>query len=99
MVSKNPGTTVSAGQGALMISAADNVSALAQRVLPTGTTAVECRLTTDGDQGQTWGTGMALAWPGGQQLRINVRIPDAPSWHTSFSREYRSLSCREDPAR
>jgi len=75
--SKHPGTAIATAKGALTISAADNVTAVAERPLPAGTTAVECRLAVDGDQGQTWGPGLFLIWPGGQQLRINVRIPDA----------------------
>ena len=32
--------------------------------------------TVDGATGETWGPGLALVWPGGQQLRINFRGPD-----------------------
>ncbi|MCW1924449.1 endo-alpha-N-acetylgalactosaminidase family protein [Luteolibacter arcticus] len=77
ITSKHPGTSIVSADGALVISAADNVCTVAERVLPAGTTAVECRLSIEGDQGQTWGPGLFLVWPGGQQLRINVRIPDA----------------------
>lgn len=74
-VSKIPGTSVKSGGGELAISAFDNVSALAERALPAGTTAVECRLANDGDQGNAWGPGLCVLWPGGQKIRVYVRIP------------------------
>ena len=76
IASKRPGTKVAVADGVLRIEAAANVSALAERKLPAGTTAVECRLVDDGDAGQTWGAGLCVFWPGGQKLRINLRTPD-----------------------
>ncbi len=74
-LSKQPGTAVAAADGSLTVAAAANVSAFAERKLPAGTTAVECALTPGGDKGETWGAGLALFWPGGQALRVNLRGP------------------------
>lgn len=76
ITSKHPGTAVTTGAEGLVIKAAANVSALAERNLPAGTTAVDCRLIVDGDEGQTWGPGLCLLWPNGAQLRVNLRSPD-----------------------
>ena len=76
IASRNPGTKVEVANGVLAINAAANVSALGQRKLPEGATAIECRLSTDGDEGQTWGPGLCLLWPGGQAFRVNLRGPD-----------------------
>ena len=74
--SKRPGTKVAVAETALTIPAAANVSAFAERALPAGTTAIECQLDAGTDQGQTWGPGLALVWPAGQALRVNVRLPE-----------------------
>jgi hypothetical protein len=58
------------------LKAAANVSTFVERNLPTGTAAVECRLDGQNESGQTWGAGLALVWPGGQKLRVNLRGPD-----------------------
>lgn len=75
-ISGHPGTAVKAGGGALSLTAADNVHAAAERALPAGASAIECRMTTDGDRGKTWGPGLCVIWPAGQKIRINARIPD-----------------------
>ena len=75
-VSKHPGTSVAPGKDGLAIQACANVSAGIQRKLPPGVTAAECRIETRTDAGETWGTGLALFWPGGQALRVNLRGPD-----------------------
>ncbi len=72
---KQPGSAVAAANGALKIAANANVSAFIERKLPAGTTAAECRLTPGDDRGETWGVGLALFWPGGQALRVNLRGP------------------------
>lgn len=71
--SKLPGTSIEAKAGALEICAYAHTSIAAESALPDGATAVECRLTNDGDQGETWGPGLCLIWPTGQQLRVNIR--------------------------
>jgi endo-alpha-N-acetylgalactosaminidase len=76
IASVHPGTTVGAGDGALEIVAAANVSALVERKLPAGVTAVECLLNGSSDGGQTWGSGLALLWASGQAIRVNLRGPD-----------------------
>lgn len=73
--SKLPGTSIGAKDGALTLNAYAHISILAERTLPGGTVAVETLLAVDGDQGETWGPGLALGWPGGQQLRVNLRSP------------------------
>ena len=75
--SKHPGTSIEAAAGALALNAYAHISIFAECApLPAGLAAVEARLGVDGDQGQTWGPGLALVWPTGQQLRINLRSPD-----------------------
>ena len=74
--SPQPGTSVGVADDALNIDAGANVSALIERALPAGTTAVECRLTPEGEDGQTWGVGLALFWADGKALRVNLRGPD-----------------------
>jgi hypothetical protein len=69
------GKSVGAGNG-LTISAPANVTACVDLKLPVGVTAVDCRIDTGSDRGETWGPGLALFWPGGQALRINARIPE-----------------------
>ena len=71
-----PGTRVVAAGGVLTLEAAANTSALIERALPEQVEVVECRLVGDGDSGQTWGPGLALLWPGGAALRLNLRGPD-----------------------
>jgi hypothetical protein len=38
--------------------------------------AVQVQISVDGATGETWGPGLGLVWPGGQQLRINLRGPE-----------------------
>jgi hypothetical protein len=76
MVSRQPGTSVRPGTNGLLISAKANHSAAVERKLPAGVTAVECRIENLGDRGETWGPGVALFWPGGQALRLNIRTPE-----------------------
>ncbi len=72
IASKRPGTSVAASEGALVITAAANVSALAEHQLPAGTVAVETTVASD-DNGDTWGPGLTLVWPGDKLVRINLR--------------------------
>lgn len=74
--SQHPGTSIGVRDGGLVIAAYANISILAERPLPAGVAAVEARLKIDADQGLTWGPGLALIWPGGEQLRINLRSPE-----------------------
>ena len=48
------------------------MSALAEHKLPVGAVAVQANVTTD-DSGDTWGPGVALVFPGGKLVRINLR--------------------------
>lgn len=75
-LSSKPGVKLTAGAGLLTINAPANVSAFIERDLEPNTAAVECRLNGEGDQGQTWGPGLALLWSTGQALRVNLRGPD-----------------------
>jgi len=74
---KLPGTSIVAKDGALAIDAYANTSICADLTrLPENLSAAQVRITVDGATGETWGPGLALVWPGGQQLRINFRGPD-----------------------
>ena len=75
--SKRPGTQVAVEDGDLVIRASAHSSAGVEGKLPPGVTAVDCELAAPGDQGETWGPGLGLWWPGGQALRINLRGPAA----------------------
>jgi hypothetical protein len=58
---------------AIAINALDNCYAFAERPLPPGATLVQCRVDSGTDAGATWGPGLALLWPGGKVVRLNVR--------------------------
>jgi hypothetical protein len=68
-----PGTRLSVDGGRMLITAAANAAALAERPLPTGTRLVVCTVDRLSDQGASWGPGMALVWANGKTLRVNVR--------------------------
>ena len=72
-VSKQAGTRLTVGDGALVIEAKANCAAYIERALPTGTTLVTCRIDTGTDAGASWGPGVSVAWPSGRFLRINLR--------------------------
>lgn len=74
--SPNPGTSVTAGNGALTLAAAANVSACIEREVPQSLTAVDCRIASLPSGGETWGPGLALLWPDGKGLRVYARVPD-----------------------
>lgn len=76
LVSQHPGTSIAPGKDGLAIHACANISAGAQRTLPPGVTAAECRIENQTDIGETWGPGLSLFWPGGQAIRLNLRVPD-----------------------
>jgi len=71
--SKQPGTDISATTNGLVIKAAANAAAFAERALPPGVGLVTCVVAAETDQGASWGPGMALVWPNGKILRVNVR--------------------------
>lgn len=75
--SKLPGTSITSKDGALALDAYANTSLCVDLVrLPDSLTAVQVQVSVDGATGETWGPGLALVWPGGQQLRVNLRAPD-----------------------
>jgi hypothetical protein len=72
-VSQRENTAVDLSGGAFAIKACANSAAFATRPLPTGTTMVTCSIDPGTDKGATWGPGLALLWPNGKALRVNVR--------------------------
>jgi hypothetical protein len=54
----------------------ENTTACIERPFPTGATSVVARIDNSEDAGLTWGGGLALLWPGGQALSINLRTPE-----------------------
>jgi len=58
---------------AVHFTATANSIAFVQRAVPAGTAAVTCRVRPETDQGATWGPGLALVWPDGRGLRVNLR--------------------------
>lgn len=75
--SKHPGTSINVRDGALAIDAYANTTLYADLTrLPASLTAVQTQVTIDGTTGETWGPGLGLIWPGGQQLRVNLRALD-----------------------
>jgi len=51
-----------------------NCHAWAERALPNGVTAIVAQIRQDAsDDGQQWGPGLAVAWPGGHILKVNRR--------------------------
>jgi hypothetical protein len=52
---------------------AANVVAYVERPLPKGVTAAACTIWMQTDAGASWGPGMALVWPNGRALRVNLR--------------------------
>ncbi len=71
--SSRPDTDVQVSKNAVHFTAAANSIAFIERAVPAGTTAVACRVRAETDQGATWGPGLALIWPDGRGLRINLR--------------------------
>lgn len=59
--------------GGLQVEAPANHVAYARRPLPPGAVAVRCLVDPGTDRGATWGPGLALQWPDGRALRINLR--------------------------
>jgi hypothetical protein len=57
----------------LVINAAANAAVFAERHLPSAVSLVTCAVAAQTDQGASWGPGMALVWPDGKVLRVNVR--------------------------
>jgi endo-alpha-N-acetylgalactosaminidase len=75
--SKLPGTLIDARDGALSINGYANTTIHADLTnVPAALEAVQVQVTVDGTAGETWGPGLGLVWPGGQQVRINLRGPD-----------------------
>lgn len=72
-LSGRDGTALHAGDGALRIQAAANSFAYISRPVPPGTTALVCSIDPGTDRGATWGPGLAVAWPDGKAVRVNVR--------------------------
>ena len=72
-VSPRAGTRLEVRDDALALTAAANSVAFVERPLPPHTAAVECALVIESDQGESWGPGLALVWPGGQTLRLYAR--------------------------
>jgi len=71
--SKHPGTSIGLVEGRLQAAGAANVVAYVQRPLPAGVAAAACTIRMDTDAGASWGPGMALVWPDGWSLRVNLR--------------------------
>ncbi|NCQ27471.1 MAG: hypothetical protein GW802_08570 [Armatimonadetes bacterium] len=72
-LSKRPDTSVTVKGAALHFAVAANSVAFAQRPVPEGTAGVVCTVDQGSDQGATWGPGLALVWPDGRALRVNLR--------------------------
>jgi hypothetical protein len=72
-MSKQAGAAISVTTNGLAINAAANAAAFAERVLPPGVALVRCDVAAQTDQGASWGPGMALVWPNGKTLRVNLR--------------------------
>ena len=61
------------GEGVVFLAPA-NVHAWLERALPAEATAVAAQIRQDaGDEGQSWGPGVALVWPGGRSVKVNRR--------------------------
>jgi hypothetical protein len=72
-LSQASGTSMSLAGGELVIAAAANAAAYIEHPLLPGTVLAVCQVDSRTDQGASWGPGMALVWPGGKTLRVNVR--------------------------
>jgi hypothetical protein len=71
---KYPGARIESDGSALLLHTGENGTACLDHPLPAGTTTVLCRIDNTDDSGLTWGGGLALLWPGGQALRVNLRV-------------------------
>jgi len=74
-VSKRPGTKLSVTDGVVRIAATAHSCAFIERALPDGVTAVEARIHTGTDRGESWGPGLLLAWSD-RTVRINIRATE-----------------------
>lgn len=72
-VSPQPGTVFAVADGALRLTAHANTSSFVEHKLPTGVTAVEARIQAYGDEGLSWGPGVALLWPDGAAVKVSLR--------------------------
>ncbi len=72
-LSPRPGTTVTVSDNAVHFTAAANSIAFIERAVPSGTALAACRVRSEMDKGATWGPGLALVWPDGRGLRVNLR--------------------------
>ncbi len=72
-LSGKPGTAIAVNQGWLTVTAPANCAAFLERPLPDGAQQVICRIDRGTDQGQSWGPGLALVWPDGKALVVNLR--------------------------
>lgn len=98
-LSERGGAKLALQDGALAISGLDNCYAYAERPLPAGATLVQCLVDTGTDAGATWGPGLAVLWPDGRVVRVNVRsmgtfgVDDGADFvfpgHTAQHRTYR----------
>lgn len=72
-LSAAPGTALHTGAEGLVMEAAANHAVFARGPAPTGLAAVRCEVDPGTDRGATWGPGIALQWPDGRALRVNLR--------------------------
>lgn len=77
--STKPGTTIAVRDGWLAVSAPANCAAFLERKLPADTRGIACQVDPAGDKAQSWGPGLALVWPDGKAVVLNIRQEGACS--------------------
>ncbi len=73
MRSKAPGTELAVREGWLTVTAPANCAAFLERPLSGDANQVTCQVDVANDQAQSWGPGLAIVWPDGKALVVNIR--------------------------
>lgn len=78
-ISSKPGTSLALRDGWLTVQAPANCATFLERKLPSEARQIICQVDRAEDKAQSWGPGLALAWPNGKALLVNIRAEGACS--------------------
>ncbi|MCW1925019.1 alpha-galactosidase [Luteolibacter arcticus] len=67
------GASLAVTEGWLTLQAPANCAAFLERSLPEDTRQVRCQIDRTNDEAQSWGPGLALVWPDGKAIVVNIR--------------------------
>jgi len=71
--STQPGTSISASKGQLVVAAPANCAAFARQALPAGAAFLSCTIDKSTDQGQSWAPSLCVRWANGKFILVGYR--------------------------